>query len=100
VIALATPKRYVPDNKSHGYSEPHNDDLVFAVTRLYVDTVEFIRFIQLIAFTLQNLDDTDGLTQQNGEKTLQHAEIGLVTQQAFHSPIKTIYLSFCSIIYE
>ena len=67
----------------------HNNDLVFAVTRLYVDTVEFIRFIQLIAFTLQNLDDTDGLTQQNGEKTLQHAEIGLVTQQALHRPIKT-----------
>ena len=55
-----------------------NDDLVLTVTGLDVHTVEFIFSGQLIAFTLQNFQNSDFLTQKHGEETFKHVEVCLL----------------------
>ena len=69
----------------------HLDDeqLATVVFRQQVHTVLLVVFVLLVALALQQFLYLDRLVQQRGEQPLQHAEVGLVAQQALHRPIET-----------
>ena len=55
-----------------------DDDLILTIACLDVHTVEFIFNRQLIAFTLQNFQNSGFLTQKHGEETFKHVEVCLL----------------------
>ena len=55
-----------------------DDDLILTIACLDVHTVEFIFSGQLIAFTLQNFQNSDFLTQKHGKETFKHVEVCLL----------------------
>ena len=66
-----------------------DDDLALAVAGLDIHPVELVTLRELVALALQQFHDGDGLTQEHGEETLQHAEVGLLAQQALDGPVET-----------
>lgn len=80
----------------------HNDDCALAVLGLDVHAVEFVVWVVLVAFALQQLDDVDRLVEENGDQAFEHSEVGLVAQYPFGSPVETnqsvssIILFYCA----
>ena len=66
-----------------------DDDLALAVAGLDIHPVELVTLRELVALALQQFHDGDGLTQEHGEETFQHAEVGLLAQQALDGPVET-----------
>ena len=66
----------------------HENDLAVAVLRLDVHTVELVVLVLLVAFALQQLHDFHPLLKQHREEPLEHAEVGLVAQDVFCSPVE------------
>ena len=58
-----------------------------------VHAVVLIVLLFLVALTLQQFLDTDGLAQQRREESLQHSEVGLVAQQTLHGPVKSYIIA-------
>ena len=67
----------------------NEDDFSLAVSRFNIHSVEFVVWLFLVAFAFQNLDDVNGLVEKNGNQSLEHAKVGLVTQHTLGSPVKT-----------
>ena len=65
-----------------------DDNLTFAVQGFDIDTVEFVVGTFLVAFAFENFEDTNFFTQHNGQETVEHIEVGLLTQQTFDGPIE------------
>lgn len=77
----------------------NDEQTALTVLRQHVRTVELIVGVFLIAFAFQKTDNTHILTQQSGQETLQHDVVALISEQAFHRPVKA-YQIILHIIYH
>ena len=66
----------------------YDDNIALAVFGLDIHAVELIIFSLLVAFTFQDLNDFDRFTNEHGEEPLKDIEVGLLSQQAFDSPVE------------
>ena len=67
----------------------HDDDVTTLVFRLYIDPIELVHSTFLITFTLQDLGNCHLFSRKDRDQSLQHGEVGLVTQHTLHRPIKS-----------
>ena len=67
----------------------HNDNLIFAISCLDVNTVELVTLSVLVAFALKNLNNLDRLAYQNRHQSFKNNKIGFITQHTLGSPIET-----------
>ena len=56
---------------------------------LDIHSVELVTLRELVALALQQFHDGDRFAKEYGEETLQHAEVGLLAQQALDGPVET-----------
>ncbi len=66
----------------------NNNQLIMTILGQNVNTIKLIGFAFLVAFAFQDSIYFNILVQQFTQKTFKNPEIGLVTQQAFNSPVK------------
>ena len=66
----------------------HDDDVTTLVFRLYIDPVELVGGVLLIALALQNLDNLHLLAREDSDQTLQYGKVGLIAKHALHGPVK------------
>jgi len=66
----------------------YNNDFVLTVSGFNIYPVEFIIDCLLVAFTFQYLYDFHVFTEKDSQETFQYAEICLLAEKPFHSPVK------------
>ena len=67
----------------------HNDYLSLRVFGFDIHAVELVVGRYLIAFAFENLHYFYLFVEEDGKKTLQHVEVGLLTQQSLNGPVKS-----------
>ena len=61
----------------------------FGIFGKHIHTVVLVELLFLITLAFQQFLNGNLVVQQSGQKAFKHGKVGLVTEKAFHRPVKT-----------